>query len=136
MIHLSCDKYSQHLKGHLEEQDCGGCFQGRHVLQATSMRITMGWLRRPSWRRGKEHRCAHALVLQEALTGGEGGGPSMAHYLGPWWKVQSPWQQDVQPKFLFHQNLIPAELGGPPRCPSYIQRHVTYTTAFLILKEL
>ena len=74
MIHLSCDKYSQHLKGHLEEQDCGGCFQGRHVLQATSMRITMGWLRRPSWRRGKDHRCAHALVLQEALAGGGGRG--------------------------------------------------------------
>ena len=43
MIHLSCDKYSQRLKGHLQEQDCGGCFQGRHVLQAISMSITLQW---------------------------------------------------------------------------------------------
>lgn len=34
LIQLSCDKYSHKLKGHLQEQDCGGCFQGRHVLQA------------------------------------------------------------------------------------------------------
>ena len=43
LIHLSCDKYSQRLKGHLQEQDCGGCFQGRHVLQAISMSITLQW---------------------------------------------------------------------------------------------
>ena len=70
MIQLPCDKYSQHLKEHLEEQDHGGCFHGGNVLQATSTLIITWRRERPSWKGGwgGECRCTHALGIQEAMA--------------------------------------------------------------------
>lgn len=68
MIQLSCDKYPQRLKEHLEEQERGGCFHGGNVLQATSTLIVTWGRERPSWKRRGECRCTHALGLQEAMV--------------------------------------------------------------------
>ena len=139
MIHLCCDKYSQHLKGHLEEQDRGGCFQGTHVLRATSMRITMGWLQRPSRRRGKERRCTHVLVLQESMAVLAGGWLPRFHGTLSRSLMESQKSMAIgsSAKVFVPPEPDPCRAGRTtPRCSSYIQGHVIATTAFLILKEL